>query len=468
MNTVTPLSALRRLVSPATASKRLAALQRPSFSTRARLPAISPRSLPHIPASSSAILARSSASFWSHQRHYSAAVNENTQLAQGDQEPGVEVFGKKVHLVWPDGITSRFHSFWLRDHCHCSECYHTVTKQRLMNTFQIPRDIKPKSVMLTPTGLEVTWDNDDHKSHYSYNWLQNHSYDPKLNDPFKSEGAEKITWDNSIASQLPEVTFKDVMESDRGLAEWLNNIHIFGFSFVNGVPVSTEATEALAKRIAFIRETHYGGFWDFTSDLGHGDTAYTDIPLGAHTDTTYFTDPAGLQMFHLLYHDGEGGHNLLVDGFHCAKVLKEKHPQSYKTLSEIGVPSHSAGDVATHIIPSPRRNPILNIDPNTQELVQIRFNNDDRSTLDHLEPDQVEAFYSALFDWNKIVTDEKNMLWTKFQPGRAVIFDNWRVLHGRSGFTGKRRLCGAYTNWDDYRSRWRTLNATPEQLNEGL
>jgi trimethyllysine dioxygenase len=98
------------------------------------------------------------------------------------------------------------------------------------------------------------------------------------------------------------------------------------------VPVSTEATEALAKRITFIRETHYGkkrmpkngladhtsllllrgheltifvdsfgftitktlgGFWDFTSDLGHGDTAYTDIPLGAHTDTTYFTDPAG-------------------------------------------------------------------------------------------------------------------------------------------------------------------------------
>jgi len=38
---------------------------------------------------------------------------------------------------------------------------------------------------------------------------------------------------------------------------------------------------------------HSGGFWDFTSDLGHGDTAYTDLALGAHTDTTYFTDPVG-------------------------------------------------------------------------------------------------------------------------------------------------------------------------------
>src|SRR5690349_16370182 len=24
--------------------------------------------------------------------------------------------------------------FWLRDHCRCSECYHSVTRQRLVNT----------------------------------------------------------------------------------------------------------------------------------------------------------------------------------------------------------------------------------------------------------------------------------------------------------------------------------------------
>ena len=30
-----------------------------------------------------------------------------------------------------------------------------------------------------------------------------------------------------------------------------------------------------------------GSFWDFTSDLAKGDTAYTTLALGAHTDTTY-------------------------------------------------------------------------------------------------------------------------------------------------------------------------------------
>lgn len=43
--------------------------------------------------------------------------------------------------------------------------------------------------------------------------------------------------------------------------------------------------------------SHYGGFWDFTSDLKHSDTAYTPLPLPAHTDTTYYSQSAGLQLF---------------------------------------------------------------------------------------------------------------------------------------------------------------------------
>lgn len=39
----------------------------------------------------------------------------------------------------------------------------------------------------------------------------------------------------------------------------------------------------------------------------------------------------------------------------------------------------------------------------------------------------------------------------------GVVFDNTRVLHGRSGYQGERRLCGAYINGDDYKSRLRGL-----------
>lgn len=64
----------------------------------------------------------------------------------------------------------------------------------------------------------------------------------------------------------------------------------YGFSLVTGIPPTPEATEALIRRIAFVRETHYGGFWVFEPVMEHGDLAYSDVLLQAHTDTTYFTD----------------------------------------------------------------------------------------------------------------------------------------------------------------------------------
>lgn len=172
---------------------------------------------------------------------------------------------------------------------------------------------------------------------------------------------------------------------------------------MSGIPPTPEATEELVRRIAFIRETHYGGFWDFTSDLSHGDTAYTDIALGAHTDTTYFSDPCGLQMFHLLSHEASssgvpasGGESLLVDGFLAAKVLRDVHPEAYHTLSTTRISTHSAGDETTLIRPLLRGGyPILEHDPKTGKLVMVRYNNDDRSTL-RVDENRVEAFYDAL------------------------------------------------------------------------
>ena len=47
--------------------------------------------------------------------------------------------------------------------------------------------------------------------------------------------------------------------------------------------------------------------------------------------------------------------------------------------------------------------------------------------------------------------------------GTVVLFDNFRVLHGRSSFTGKRRMVGCYLNHDDFRSRAVTLLADRNQ-----
>jgi len=109
-------------------------------------------------------------------------------------------------------------------------------------------------------------------------------------------------------------------------------------------------------------------------------------------------------MFHLLSHrpssknstPPSGGESLLVDGFLAAKVLKDVHPEAYETLSRIRISTHSAGDESTLIRPLMNGGyPVLDHDPKTGELIMVRYNNDDRSTLS-VSGEDVEPFYEAL------------------------------------------------------------------------
>lgn len=99
-------------------------------------------------------------------------------------------------------------------------------------------------------------------------------------------------------------------------------------------------------------------------------------------------------MFHLLSHtDGTGGATVLVDGFYVAKFLKELHPDLYEILSQVPVPAHAAGEASSIYQPSPSSGyPVLGHDPCTKELVQVRWNNIDRSVMNHLEPTLVERW----------------------------------------------------------------------------
>jgi trimethyllysine dioxygenase len=111
---------------------------------------------------------------------------------------------------------------------------------------------------------------------------------------------------------------------------------------------------------------------------------------------------------------------LLVDGFKAAQVLRDEHSESYRVLSRTAVPAHSAGD--PNFFFRNRSQPILVHDLlGTGQLVQVRWNNDDRSAMNEFPTEGgVEGFYDAIRRWDEILRRKESEFWTQLVPGRAL------------------------------------------------
>ncbi len=363
----------------------------------------------------------------------------------------------------------RIPNIWLRDNCQCGSCMHDATKQRLLDTFAIPQDISIQSHSIEQKGgeqiIKIGW-SDGHESTYSSSFVA-HAIENPDEKAVQRQGLVSIElWDSSIASNPPKIDHHNVMKNNT--IRLLKNLRKYGFCYVDGTPFEDpQDTKKLLEKISFIRETHYGGFYDFTADLASKDTAYTNIALEAHTDTTYFSDPAGLQAFHLLSHtEGEGGASLLVDGFKAAEELRETDHKAYEILSTVDVHAHASGNEGISIQPY-RGFPVFEHDVATGSLLRVRWNSSDRASIE-LPIDQVETWYDAARKFDAVLKKKENEYWEQLVPGRVLIFDNWRVLHGRSSFTGKRRICGAYINRDDWISKFKMQEFGQENVLKGL
>jgi trimethyllysine dioxygenase len=356
----------------------------------------------------------------------------------------------EVEVTWSNAASpTRFAPFWLRDHCHAKHSLNADTLQREVNTFAIPLHIAPGKMQIDDGGrtLHIDWAGGDGASVFPAEFLWNVAqHDGRPRAPLRT------LWDrDSMGKNFPTLTHEEIMSSDAGLLRWLSLVEQYGFALASGAPPSMAGTEELVKRVAYVRETIFGGMWEFSANMAFKDTAYTSVAIGPHTDGTYSNDSPGLQMFSCLAFDGSGGESTLVDGFKVAQTIRDKDPKAFDILSEVKVPAHYLGD-GVHLR---AEHPVIGLD-DRGELTQIAYNNYDRAPF-RLPAARMAEFYRALALFNRLINDPTYEISLRLVPGTALLFDNWRTLHGRHAFQGHRHMCGAYLNMEDFQSRLRVL-----------
>ncbi len=371
----------------------------------------------------------------------------------------IEVTDSGIVIRWSDGARSRFHSLWLRDNCP-----EDGDKEKAFRTFSVV-DLNPDLFVLFAErndfgDLAVEF-SDGHESVFDFEWLRAHSHEahdrrgkPRSVSHFRAGHS----FDRFELPTHGSAEHCDLLES---VAEW-------GVAIVTGVPGDESGTEALARLLGRVRETDFGRLFDIVTEPEVWTLSQSGLALDPHTDDPYRYTPSGASILHCVEASSFGGDSIVVDGFGIAADLRDDEPDMFDLLTETSVPfiRHRTESVDqgedVHLL---AHGPIISLDRD-YEISGIRFHERSLSPLD-VAPEIMGDYYRSLIRFAKDVNDPSRAVVFRLQPGEAIVYDNQRVLHGRTAFgapdgseeAGRRHLRLCTIDRDQFHSRLRRLRA---------
>ena len=375
-----------------------------------------------------------------------------SHIARNRTEPenlvtSVESNRSAVTLNWCDGHQSLFHPVWLRDNCSCEQCGDHSGGHRFFELNMLPKDLTSQ-ITLVDGLVKIEWA-DQHVTTYDPSWLRSHCH----SDQERHKRRPKpVLWDASFASELPQVDYRQAQKDRNELLKLYNAVRTYGICLLKNTPVTSEATEEIAGLLSFIRETHYGRVFEIISTPDPAVIANAPVPLRPHTDENFREPPPGIMIFHSIKasEDG-GGKSVMTDGFKLAADFKVNHPGEYELLTKVPIPHRRFIDQ----VGLRAEAPMIKLDY-FGEVCEFRLNERTMGPLD-LPADLIEPVYGALEKIFQCSYDPKYHMHHLLEGGDALVFDNARVLHARTGFNGNRHVRLTHVGSDEFYSRWRQL-----------
>jgi gamma-butyrobetaine dioxygenase len=354
----------------------------------------------------------------------------------------------ELTLVRPDGTEHAVHPLWLRERCRDAGSIDLKTQQRLQDPSDFDPTLRVLAVSQPSPGTFRIRFSDGHEASFVAEELLTEA---ALADNSHDSPAPRL-WDGSLA-ELPRARWR-ADPADAEVMTWLEAFLTLGFVIFEGVPTAPASVLKVGAMFGFTRETNFGALFNVRSTPDATDLAYTALSLDPHTDNPYRTPVPGIQLLHCLANETRGGLSTLVDGFTVAQALRQHEPAAFDILSSTPV-RFKYIDAATELTASA---PPIELDV-TGALRAVHFS----PRLDFVplfEPQRLDAYYRARRAFDHRLRAPQFEIRFLLGAGDLVMFDNCRLLHGRTAFDpaeGLRHLQGCYIDIDGPRSLYRVL-----------
>ena len=343
---------------------------------------------------------------------------------------------------------------WLRANCPCADCQDPGSGQRLVAVTDLPADVTVAGVLASDTAVEVIFGPDGHRAVFAAGWLTRYGGPgPDGRDDDRTEDAKCLWAAADLGGGIPQGWWPRYLADPEHRSACLSAVLTHGVVVLHEVPCEPGAVLAVARSLGYVRETNYGRLFDVRAEPAAANLAFTRLPIAPHTDNPYRDPVPTIQLLHCLHAAADGGgDSTFTDGFRAAAGLRRRHPEAFTCLTTTPVTFAYAD--ATAVLRA--TGPMIGLDPRGR-IRQIRFNGRSLAPV-RLPAAQAREFYAAYRAFAELVAGPDAMATARLAPGDCVIFDNTRILHGRTAFAdgggsggrsnARRHLQGCYADLD--------------------
>lgn len=361
---------------------------------------------------------------------------------------GIKSSGTSLDVTWRDGHVSTFPSIWLLHACSCPACGSTESAVRHVKLTEQPARPRIAAADVAGGDVAVDWGG-GHVSTYEPRWLRGHCL--STSERARRKPVQRI-WGEEILDELPYMDYAEVESDPERHLVFLETLRDLGFAILRDAPKERERTEETAALVGKLRLTNYGIF-ELEAKPNPEIVGDMAVALELHTDEPYRIEPPAITLFHVLEQSEDGGHSTIADGLRLASVLRQRDPRAFEVLASVPARFHrTLREGRAFEIQAP----IISRHADGR-VTGIRLLDRGMAPVD-TTPDRVEPFYDALRALLMLVYGGEGRITVKLRPGEMLVFNNQRIMHGRTDFdpsSSRRHVRSCHVDLDEFHSRLR-------------